>query len=69
MGTISLDPQLAMSMLASMSRHLRHLVTQVDQLQAKSAPQRFGAFLLRLSDGVDESTTVQLPYDKLVILL
>jgi CRP/FNR family transcriptional regulator, dissimilatory nitrate respiration regulator len=67
MDTISLDPQLAMSMLASMSRHLRHLVTQVEQLQAKSAPQRVGAFLLRLSEGVDKSITVQLPYDKSLI--
>jgi len=67
METISLDPQLAMSMLATMSRRLRHLVTQVEQLQAKSAPQRVGAFLLRLSDGVDGAITVQLPYDKSLI--
>ena len=64
---ISSDPKLAMSMLASMSHHLRHLVTQVEQLQAKSASQRVGAFLLRLNAGGDEAITVHLPYDKSLI--
>ncbi len=66
-ASISNDPRLALSMLASMSRHLRHLVQQVEQLQAKTSSQRVGAFLLRLSDSADEAITIQLPYDKSLI--
>lgn len=58
---------LALNMLASMSRRLHYLVKQVEQLQAKSAPQRVGNFLLLLLPGAGGSVTVSLPYDKSLI--
>jgi CRP-like cAMP-binding protein len=58
---------LALNMLASMSRRLHYLVQQVEQLQAKSAPQRVGNFLLPLLPELDGPVTVLLPYDKSLI--
>ncbi len=42
------NPALAVNMLASMSRHLRDLVQEIEQRTVRSAPQRLGAFLLKL---------------------
>lgn len=61
------DGTLALNMLAAMSQHLRSLVMQLEQLQAKSAPQRLGSFLLRLNPDLDGATTIHLPYDKSLI--
>lgn len=40
-------PELAMSMLASMSRHLRDLVSQIDDLQLKSVETRLANWLIK----------------------
>lgn len=67
MAKIENDGALAMRMLAAMSRQLRYLVQQVEQLQAKSAPQRVGNFLLPLLPRPDRPGTIHLPYDKSLI--
>lgn len=66
-AAVHADVGLALNMLASMSRRLRYLVSQGEQLQAKSAPQRLGSFLLRLSPALDSPATIHLPYDKSLI--
>lgn len=42
-------PQLALNMLASMSRYLRSLVAVIDELSLKDVPARLGKYLLDLS--------------------
>lgn len=64
---LSENSNLSLSILASMSRHLRYLVQQVEQLHAKSAPQRVGNFLLLLSPKMDQPERIQLPYDKSLV--
>lgn len=61
------QPELALSMLASASWHLKALVEQIEQIKVLSAPQRIADFLLQLA-GVREGTvTVELPYEKTLI--
>lgn len=43
------NPQLALNMLASMSRYLRTLVTVIDELALKEVPARLSKYLLDLS--------------------
>ncbi len=61
------DSDLALKMLASLSKRLRSLVLHIEQLQSRSTPQRLGEFLLNLSDIQDGSTTIHLPYDKSLV--
>lgn len=59
------DSSVALAMLASLSVRLRGLVGMIEQLQARSAPKRAGAFFLRLApDGAEGAVTVALPFDK-----
>ncbi len=66
-GAIERDPGLAVHMLACMSRHMRGLVAQLEQVQARSAAQRVAAFLLRLGPAVQSSQLIELPYDKSLV--
>ena len=59
--------ELALKMLAAVSRRLRHMVTHIEQLQARSTPQRLGEFLLGLTDVRTGPASIQLPYDKSLI--
>ncbi len=62
------NSDLALMMLGSISARQRLLVQQIEQLTAKSAPQRIGTFLLRLCPPhVKDNVTVNLPYDKSLI--
>lgn len=61
------DPELALKMLAAMSRHLRGLVGHVEQLSAQSTVQRIAVFLLRLCPPDASSTSLRLPLDKSLI--
>jgi CRP-like cAMP-binding protein len=61
------DAEMALNMLASMSCHMRHLVTQIEQQRAKSTPQRLGDFLLRLHALTENPSLIRLPYDKSII--
>lgn len=61
------NPDLALSMLASCSYHLKFLVEQIEQIKLLSGPQRIADFLLRLCTGHDGTETVGLPYEKALI--
>jgi len=60
-------PEIAMNMLASMSRHMHHLVAEVEQLKTASATQRLVDFLLRQCSVVEGPAVIRLPYDKTLI--
>lgn len=61
------EPAVARNMLAAMSRHLRELVTRLEQLQSQSATERLAGFLLSLVDAGDETTDLRLPIDKALL--
>lgn len=61
------QPDLALSMLASASYHLKALVEQIEQIKLLSAPQRIADFLVRLCPVKDGGCTIELPYEKALI--
>lgn len=56
--------ELALNILASMSRHLRRLVQQVEQLTVNSSAERLAGFLYRLCPKGSGPVIVRLPFDK-----
>lgn len=44
------DPSIAIHLLISLSRHLRHLVSVIEDLSFKDVPQRLAEYLLKLSE-------------------
>lgn len=61
------QPDLAFSMLASTSRHLKYLVEQIEQIKILSAPQRIADFLVKLCTVHEGSCAIELPYEKALI--
>lgn len=61
------DPEFAMSMLASTSRHLHELVRQIEQLKTQTGEQRVARFLAGLCPVDAGSYRIGLPYDKALI--
>lgn len=61
------QPELALSMLASASYHLKALVEQIEHIKLLSAPQRLAEFLVRLSSVREGSVTIELPYEKALL--
>lgn len=61
------DPNVALSMLASMSRHLHFLIHEVECLKTRTASQRLIAFLLRRCLNESGPCVFELPYDKNLI--
>jgi CRP-like cAMP-binding protein len=62
------SPELALSMLASASRHMKLLVEQIEQIKLRSAPRRIAEFLIGLSAGQGTGRcTLNLPYEKALI--
>ncbi len=64
------DPDLAISMLASMSVRLKELVNRIEKKETQTAAQRVADFLLKFggTPGPDAAAVVvQLPYDKQLI--
>ena len=61
------DPDTCVSVLASTFTHLHSLVSQLEQLKAKTGAQRVAEFILELSDCTKGSCVVTLPYDKVLI--
>lgn len=61
------EPELAFSMLASTSIHLKSLVEQIERIKLLTAPQRVADYLLRLSSVTEGGATVELPYEKALI--
>lgn len=65
--TLHDEPDLALSMLASCSKHLKYLVEQLEQIKRMSAPRRIANFLLGLCPSASGSCIVTLPYEKSLI--
>lgn len=61
------DPAVARNMLAAMSRHLRQLVTRLEQLSGQPAQQRLASFLLSLAPESDGPLEMRLPVNKSLI--
>lgn len=61
------QPDLALSMLASASYHLKFLVEQIEQIKLLNAPQRVADFLVSLCRSSNGPQTVELPYDKMLL--
>jgi CRP-like cAMP-binding protein len=61
------NPDLALSMLASSSYHLKALVEQIEQMKRLSGPQRLAEFLLRLCPARAGHCVVHLPFEKSLI--
>ena len=54
-------------MLASVSLHLKRLVDQIEELKARTGPQRLANFLVGLAPVSRGACTIVLPYEKLLI--
>ena len=61
------EPQLVFDMLAAASLRLRELVDEVEQLKARSAPERIAGFLVKQASGTSGAVQVTLPYEKALI--
>ncbi|MBL6932760.1 MAG: cyclic nucleotide-binding domain-containing protein [Rhodospirillales bacterium] len=61
------DGELGIRMLGTLSQRLRGLVLHIEQIQARSTPQRLGEFLLSLSSEKEGAVTLDLPYDKSLV--
>jgi CRP-like cAMP-binding protein len=61
------NPDLALNLLAAMSRHLRRLVAKIEQLSSHSALERVTEFLLRLCPADQGQAEIALPQDKVLI--
>lgn len=67
LNAIRKEPEVAITILASTFSHLHTLVSQVEQLKAKTGPQRVAEFLLDLCGSEPGNHNVTLPYDKALI--
>jgi CRP-like cAMP-binding protein len=61
------SPEIGLAMLASTSLHLRKLVDQIEELKARTGPQRLANFLVELAPVAQGPCTIALPYEKLLI--
>ena len=61
------DGEVGIRMLGTLSQRLRSLVLHIEQIQARSTPQRLGEFLLGLCSEKEGSVTIDLPYDKSLV--
>lgn len=58
------DPDVALSMLASLSKRLHGLVDQIDQIKARSAPERVAEFFLSFAKTNEGRVAFSLPFEK-----
>jgi CRP-like cAMP-binding protein len=61
------EPEIAVAMLASVSRRMHYLVGQIEQLQLRSGTQRVAHFLLKQCPAQEGPAEIVLPYDKSLI--
>lgn len=61
------SPEVAIAMLTATYAHLHNFVAQIEQLKARTGPQRVAEFLLELTQSPVGSCSVELPYDKVLI--
>ena len=67
-SAITKNHDVALGMLASISRQRRQQTQEIEKLNMQSASQRIGCFLLRLCKTTDiETASLHLPYDKSLI--
>ena len=66
-GKIRSNPEIGLTMLASTSLHLQHLVRQIEQLKSHTGAQRVAEFLVSLSPTEAGPCTINLPYDKVLV--
>ncbi len=66
-AAIHADPEVAITMLASVSRHVRRLVDEIEQMKGLSGAQRVVEFLVQLSPVETGATRIRLPYEKAII--
>ena len=64
---LSENGEIALSVLAAMSRRLRALVRQVEQLKLKSTTERVADFLVKLAPEGQGRVVVRLPMEKALI--
>ena len=64
---ITEQPELALSMLASASYHLKYLVEHIEHIKVLSAPQRVAEFLVRLAQVREGGAVIELPYEKALL--
>jgi len=60
-------PELALSMLASASYHLKYLVEQIEQIKVRSAPQRIADFLVQMAEIRKGRAVVEFPFEKTLL--
>lgn len=61
------DPDVAFAMFGAMSRHLHHLVDQIEQLKRANGPQRVAEFLIELCPPDQAEALLNLPFEKVLI--
>ena len=64
---VLVEPQLAFDMLAAASMRLRQLVDEIEQLKARSAPQRIADFFVKQAIAASGAVRIALPYEKALI--
>lgn len=64
---IARQPDAALVMLASISRHVRQLVDEIEQIKGLTGIQRVAEFLIEQSPVSTGACTVRLPYEKTLI--
>ncbi len=67
LNLIKEDGELGIRMLGTLSQRLRGMILHIEQIQARSTPQRLGEFLLGLCSEKEGSVTIDLPYDKSLV--
>ncbi|NJO37018.1 MAG: Crp/Fnr family transcriptional regulator [Rhizobiales bacterium] len=60
-------PELMFKLLGSMSKHMRRLVQQIEQLTARTSAQRLAGFLAGLAQSSVAPVSLHLPVDKVLI--
>ncbi|MCP4935373.1 MAG: Crp/Fnr family transcriptional regulator [bacterium] len=61
------NPEIAMSMLASTSVHLKGLVLEIEQMKGRNSLQRLAFFLIDLCPMDATKAVVELPYEKYLV--
>lgn len=61
------DGEVGIRMLGTLSHRMRGLILHIEQIQARSTPQRLGEFLLGLCSEKQGSVSIDLPYDKSLV--
>lgn len=60
-------PELMFKLIGSMSRHMRRLVQQIEQLTTRTSAERLAGFLASLARDMDPPIRLLLPVDKVLI--